>query len=126
MVYGTLMRGHGNHHYLSGQEFIGEAETVEEYSLYISGIPFVYPDKKTSKIKGEVFKVVGEEAIRAMDGLEGHPGAYQRRETQAIVNGKEMTVWLYFYPHDRCMSYGRLALNGSYAKPEFEKEEEEV
>jgi gamma-glutamylcyclotransferase (GGCT)/AIG2-like uncharacterized protein YtfP len=125
MVYGTLMSGFGNNRLLVGQNLIGKCETNEEFALYKSGIPFVYPDKAVSKIKGELYKVEGEEAIRRMDSLEGHPRWYQRRETSVTCNGKEYTAWLYFYPHEEAMN-NSLVINGDYRNPKFEQIKTEV
>ena len=125
MVYGTLMTGYGNNRLLEGQTLIGECVTEEKYALYTSGIPFVYPDEEVSNIIGELWKVEGEEAIRRMDSLEGHPKWYQRRETEVICNGETIIAWLYFYPHEEVTSR-KLVINGDFRNPEFVTEKEEV
>ena len=40
-VYGTLKKGFGNHRFLRGSVFLGNARTNDHFALYESGIPFV-------------------------------------------------------------------------------------
>ena len=56
-VYGTLKRGLGNHHFLSDSTYIGKGKTKKKYSLYVSGIPYVYKNENLYHILGEIFQV---------------------------------------------------------------------
>lgn len=77
-VYGTLKKGYSNHHYLHGQTFIQEAETLPNYRLWDCGrYPCMVEDKKGNSIQGEVWEV-DEHCLRAMDRLEGVPFLYRR------------------------------------------------
>lgn len=58
-VYGTLKRGLGNSHYLTGQRFIGEARTEPHYRMVdAGGYPGMYQvDEGGLSIHGEVWEV---------------------------------------------------------------------
>ena len=102
-VYGTLRKGYGNHYYhLSNALFVGEGETVEELSLYVSGLPYlVRPEgdiASRSHVKVEVYYVTKDE-LEDIDKLEGHPSHYKREEIMINVDGKEIKAWTYFYQY---------------------------
>ena len=100
-VYGTLMKGHGNHSLLCHVKFIGKATTVGEYVLSASGIPFVTNEPNhplATHIKGELY-AVGINDFGALDSLEGHPRFYERKEVSVwVIRGDWMPAWLYFHP----------------------------
>ena len=95
-TYGTLKRGHGNNHYMRGCRFVGDAVSTEAaYSMNGRGFPFLYQGNQY--VLGEVWEVP-EEAVPAIDRLEGHPEWYRREERTFIVDGKEvktLTAWVY-------------------------------
>lgn len=109
-VYGTLKEGFGNHHLLEGAYFVGHGVTLRKYSLYVSGIPFVFKGEAVSHIYGELYKVGGL-TLKRTDHLEGHPEWYRRDEIQVVTEeGRNLTAWLYFYPEKR----GKLVKTGRY------------
>ena len=109
-VYGTLKKGFSNHHLLYWAEFAGAAKTLEKYSLYESGIPFVFKSESVSHIYGELYKV-DELTLKIIDRLEGHPEWYRREEIEVITEKEvNVTAWLYFYPEKR----GKLVKSGRY------------
>jgi len=110
-VYGTLMSGFGNNVLLRDQKLIGSGETVNDYTMYASGIPFVSDEKETSKIKGELWEV-HPSRMPSLDGLEGHPDWYQRKLVPITVDGEEFQAWLYFNTDNR----GNLIEDGDYRK----------
>ena len=79
-VYGTLKRGGSNHHYLTGQKFLGAASTVPGFRLYdLGGFPGLdeVAEDKTGVI-GEVYEVDAT-ALANLDVLEGlAEGLYRR------------------------------------------------
>lgn len=100
-VYGTLKKGFGNHRLLSGAVFVGEAVTVNNYALYVSGIPYAYKEETISKIHGELY-LVDRETLQSLDMLEGHPDWYRREEVMINLKNNTSTfsdlisAWLYF------------------------------
>jgi gamma-glutamylcyclotransferase (GGCT)/AIG2-like uncharacterized protein YtfP len=79
-VYGTLKRGCSNHHFLTGQEFVGEARTAPGFRLYqLGGHPGMVAKKDDRDgVTGEVWAVDGAALVR-LDGLEGlDQGIYRR------------------------------------------------
>jgi gamma-glutamylcyclotransferase (GGCT)/AIG2-like uncharacterized protein YtfP len=72
-VYGTLKRGHGNHHYLAGQKFVGEAVTVPKYRLIdLGSFPGLFCDDPDGlEVRGEVWDV-DETTLARLDQLEGY------------------------------------------------------
>ena len=80
-VYGTLKRGCSNHHFLTGQEFIGEAQTAPGYRLYeLRGHPgLVARSDDQDGVVGEVW-AVDDAALVRLDALEGLAEGMYRRE----------------------------------------------
>lgn len=97
-VYGTLKRGIGNHGFIAGSEFLGEAVTVGRYALHIDGgLPMVDRDNPVSIIHGEVYQV-NEDTMGRLDGLEGHPVWYRRElVTVRLVDDTLVDAWIYFH-----------------------------
>jgi hypothetical protein len=58
-VYGTLMSGLSNHKYLEegDNHFVSKGKTVQNFTMYAVGVPFVDPDACLSPIIGEVWQV---------------------------------------------------------------------
>tara|TARA_B100001057_G_scaffold143322_1_gene143013 strand:+ start:2999 stop:4087 length:1089 start_codon:yes stop_codon:yes gene_type:complete len=96
-VYGTLRKGNGNYYrYLRNAKHIGTGKTKYKYPMISNGIPYVIPEKgKGHNVVVDVFKV-SETTLQKVDGLEGHPKWYKRRQILVEVNGKEYPCWLYF------------------------------
>ena len=80
-VYGTLKRGCSNHHFLTGQEFVGEAHTAAGFRLFkLGGHPGLVPQPEDRDgVAGEVWAVDTEALVR-IDGLEGLAEGIYRRE----------------------------------------------
>ena len=85
-VYGTLKRGCSNHHFLAGQEFVGEARTVPGFRLYeLGGHPGMVakPDDRDG-VAGEIWAVDAAALLR-LDGLEGLKAGIYRREVVPLL-----------------------------------------
>ncbi len=116
--YGTLRRGQSNYQRLldgsEGFEFVGSAVTINKYTMFSSGIPFVHKQPETSFIKGEVFMVWDNKLVKSLDALEGHRDGerhgYHREQTPVrLDNGVNMLAWLYFFygvPHGTIVQSG--------------------
>lgn len=112
-VYGTLRTGYNNHFYLETSKWIDHAKTKEKYSMFESGIPFVYKELDLTTITGEVYEV-SDDVLYWLDMLEGHPNVYKREEVkiQLGFNKEIITAWLYFYPE----KVGQIIESGDYEK----------
>jgi len=78
-VYGTLKRGHGNHHYLAGQRFVSEACTLPLYRLHdMGGYPGMIRDDRGVAVEGEVWEV-DEDCLTRLDLLEDIDGGEYER-----------------------------------------------
>lgn len=101
-AYGTLMSNHGNNTLLKKSKFVGRAESVEKYEMYISkyggAIPFVRKDKQTSIILGELWEI-NSECLKRLDALEGHPDWYNRESIDVKVNNVIVKAFIYFNQH---------------------------
>ncbi|MEE4249661.1 MAG: gamma-glutamylcyclotransferase family protein [Alcanivoracaceae bacterium] len=90
-VYGTLMRGERNHHWMRGARFVGSASTPPRFSLWSLGAyPVLCPHGRT-RVQGEVFRLT-EAHLRYLDILEECPRLYHRRR-EATRFG---LAWLYY------------------------------
>lgn len=80
-VYGTLKRGCSNHHFLTGQKFVGEAHTAPGFRLFeLDGHPGLVPrSEDRDGVAGEVWSV-DDAALVRLDGLEGLAEGMYRRE----------------------------------------------
>lgn len=98
-VYGTLKRGHGNNRLLANSQFIGNAVTIDHYTMFKRGIPFVNKDIPSYPIHGEVFEV-DDQTLNELDALENHPRWYQRTPISVNIEGAEapITAEIYFNP----------------------------
>ncbi len=96
-VYGTLRRNHGNYKYfLEDQKFIGEFKTEPIYTMLSNGgFPMVFLNGETS-IVCEVFHVISQDTLQELDGLEGYPNFYNRKQ----VTTPWGDAWMYFINGD--------------------------
>lgn len=77
-VYGTLMKGLGNHRLLERSRFAGEVWTAPQFTMVsLGGFPGLLAGGLT-QIRGEVYEV-DDEVLAALDRLEGHPTFYRRQ-----------------------------------------------
>ncbi len=85
-VYGTLKRGCSNHHFLTDQEFIGEARTVPGFRLHeLGGHPGLVPNAlDRDGVVGEIW-AVDEAALGRLDGLEGLDQGIYRRDVIPLL-----------------------------------------
>lgn len=99
-VYGTLLRGEGNHDFLTegpGAHFVRVARTLPAYRLVAVGAFAGFPGLLlggSTAVDGEVFEV-GAAVLSRVDMLEGHPRFYRR--TPIVLEDGE-TVETYLLP----------------------------
>lgn len=104
-VYGTLMKGETNHHYLENSICLGPA-VIEGYDMYNVGW---YPAITTgdNMIVGELYQVPKEDMF-AIDMLEGEGHLYIKKcETITIDGGKTALAFVYIYMKD-CSNLERI------------------
>ncbi len=96
-IYGTLKRGQKSHHFLEGQEFLGEATTMPLYRLYHLGWhPGMVLDADNGMdIKGELW-AVDDETLARLDEYEGVGGEWFIR-TDVAVRDRFETVQAYLF-----------------------------
>lgn len=100
-VYGTLKKGYKNHSVLQRAKFIGEAQTVDKFTLYKGGNIFPFLFEKSSErehkniILGELYDVP-ESMIPALDHFEGVPLLFDRKEIKIKCNENVEFAQCYF------------------------------
>jgi gamma-glutamylaminecyclotransferase len=78
-VYGSLMRGQGNHRLMAGARFLSQARIKADRYRMISlgGFPGLVAWGDGPAIAGEAYEA-GPEVMERLDRLEGHPDFYHR------------------------------------------------
>ncbi|WP_395742754.1 gamma-glutamylcyclotransferase [Prosthecobacter sp.] len=97
-VYGTLKRGGDNHHWISQQQFVGEACTKPMFRLYdLGGYPGMVRADEGLSIQGEVWSV-DEAGLIKLDVLEDTEGGEYER-VRVVLEGEwaERAVEGYVY-----------------------------
>ena len=94
-VYGTLMTGESNHHFLENSKCLGKA-AIEGYDMYNVGgfYPAIIPGN--ARIIGELYEVPNED-MPSIDMLEGEGSLYIRK--CEITTGNEL-AYIYEYAQD--------------------------
>ena len=88
-VYGTLKRGHRNHHWLADAIELGAAE-LPGALLHDLG-PFPMAIAGDGRVMGELYAVT-KPCLERLDRLEGYPRLYGRHR-MALMDGR--TAWVY-------------------------------
>ncbi|NOQ48330.1 MAG: hypothetical protein GQ576_04205 [Methanococcoides sp.] len=98
-AYGTLKKGHKNHHLLTGSSFVSENCTEDKFQMLDMGdFTAVVKDDPVSSIVGELFSV-DDSTLSAIDGFEGK--WFCREE---VLLKDSSVAWMYFLSDD--VSYG--------------------
>lgn len=105
-VYGTLMRGEGNHDYLNNSTCLSKA-TAEGYDMYDVGwYPAIIPGDNL--IIGELYQVPKDD-MASIDMLEGEGHLYFKKcEIVTDSEGKTTFAFIYLYLGD-CSSLKKIA-----------------
>ena len=99
-VYGTLLRGEGNHDLLADAELVGPARTLPRFTLHDLGAFPGLVEGGTHAVLGEVY-LVGRDTLARLDRLEGHPSFYRR---VAVTLEDGTSVETYVLPRERVAS----------------------
>lgn len=96
-VYGTLKRGHGNHHLINKEP---EATIIAELPfkmISLGGFPGLIESDKLHNITGEIYHV-DKETFARLDRLEGYPDFYKRQQFDLKDFGIDGKAWFYYLP----------------------------
>ncbi|NPE30568.1 gamma-glutamylcyclotransferase [Methanococcoides sp. SA1] len=94
-VYGTLKKGHKNHHLLDGSSFVSKNCTENKFKMLDMGdFPAVVKGDSVSSIFGESFNV-DDSILFAIDGFEGK--WFCREE---VILKDSSVAWMYFLSND--------------------------
>lgn len=100
-VYGTLLKGFGNHRLMSTSKYLGNA-TLEGFDMFSLGaFPVISPGK--GRIAVELYEV-DEGVMSSLDRLEGYPTFYNRMKVD--IPGQEDQAWIYFMENPQ-ENYGK-------------------
>ena len=112
-VYGTLMKGMGNDHFLEKSKYLGEGVTDKEYSMYIDIVIPKITITPRYKIDGELYLVSDNDMI-LMDKLERK---YSKMVTKVYNKKSRKFVDAYIYVWERPIMMRKdvvINKNGSY------------
>lgn len=98
-VYGTLKKGFTGNLLLEDSEFIGEAITYLDYTLYDSGFYPMLIDKPTAPVVGELYWIKPD-MVSQVDEYEGCPDLYKRFNIPVLVGDEVICAYAYFYQRD--------------------------
>lgn len=101
-VYGSLLKGFGNHRVIADAKFLGEHITDEKYTLVNLGAFPGVVEKGETAIIGEVYEVT-DDIFASLDRLEGYPSFYGRNQIDTAY-GK---AWIYLLPKSY-LSYSKV------------------
>lgn len=90
-VYGTLMRGERNHHWMRGARLLGECVSSPRFSLWSLGAYPVLCPQGHCRVHGEVYQI-SYAHLRRLDVLEEYPRFYLRR----LQPTRFGPAWLYY------------------------------
>lgn len=91
-VYGTLKKGFSNHEVFLGGRSVPLGEDSIFADLYNLG-PYPAIKEGTTLVTGECY-IVGDNTLKNLDKLEGHPVFYRRKLVDTICKRK---AWAYFF-----------------------------
>lgn len=105
-VYGTLMNGEINNHYLENSTCLGPA-TINGYDMYNVGwYPAIIPGNNI--IIGELYQIPIED-MHSIDTLEGEGSLYKKKcEKTTTADGKNLLALVYIYMEDT-MNYKKIS-----------------
>lgn len=89
-VYGTLLRGQANHHWLTGAAFLGEASLAGVRLFDLGPFPMAVPGD--GLVWGELYGV-DDAGLERLDRLEGAPRLYER-QWRSLSDGRSAWVYL--------------------------------
>lgn len=99
-VYGSLLRGLGNHGFLRTAIYDGEGLTAKPFGMFdLGSFPGVAPADKAHEpctVRGECY-LVDDETLERLHRLEGHPTFYKATETSINMLDEPGTKQAFIY-----------------------------
>ena len=97
-IYGSLKRGHLNHHRIADQEYLGDAITEPHYRIIAIGKygGLIRDEANGTAVKGELWAVTPA-ALANLDAFEGGEGDWIRGPV-AICEGGQVQAYLWTGP----------------------------
>lgn len=115
-VYGTLLKGYCNNFLVEECKFIGKAMTVDKYSLFVDGYPYVNTvEESKTHIVGELYEVTSADILNDLDMLESHPDYYVRSPCRVQLSDSDEIVDAQIYFNNRATTKNvELVTSGDY------------
>lgn len=108
-VYGTLLAGEANHHWLRGAPCLGAWRTPACYRLFSLGAyPVLVPGGRHA-VEGEMYRV-DDAGLALLDRLEDYPVDYLRRQLRTPFG----PAWVYYQKQPP--QGGRLLPHGNWRR----------
>ena len=106
-VYGTLMKGEGNHRLISSQVCEGSG-FIRGFNLYNLGYyPGIRPSEHSNHVVyGEVY-LVDDRTLESVNRLEGEGSLYILQSVEVTMSDKVVTAGVYVYNH-KCLNSRRI------------------
>ena len=95
-VYGTLMKGYRNHHFLKDSLFLGEGYINDYFMFNVSTYPGIQKSKYQSKVYGEVYKV-SSSIEKELDILEEVNYLYKKEVVDVFLDNCSVKAIAYVY-----------------------------
>jgi gamma-glutamylcyclotransferase (GGCT)/AIG2-like uncharacterized protein YtfP len=89
-VYGTLLRGESNHHFLQDAEFLGIDRLANAQLFDLGSYPMILPG--VGIVQGEIY-LVTETILVELDILEEHPIVYCRAHVTLQSGAVTQVYW---------------------------------
>ena len=116
-VYGSLLKGLGNHPLLETSELVGDEVLPLNYDMLdLGGFPGLTPKEEESDIFIEVYKV-DDDTFKRLDRLEGYPHFYNRK----LVETSFGEAWIYYLSSPREYTGINVVESGNWRKHYEEK-----
>jgi gamma-glutamylcyclotransferase (GGCT)/AIG2-like uncharacterized protein YtfP len=89
-VYGTLLQGESNAHFLAAAEFLGDDRLAAAQLFHLGDYPMMIAG--VGLVTGEVYRI-SPEILQKLDILEEHPDYYQRSLVTLQSGRNALTYW---------------------------------
>lgn len=117
-VYGTLKPGEANYQYYCAGKLLSEVPAYTKGRLF--ALPAGYPALTVGddRVEGFLLSFIKEDALAALDQLEGYHEGYYNRQKQSIYDLQHNLLgeaWLYLMTFSQIKALGgTLVLSGSW------------